>query len=353
MKRWIALSLVLLLVVSLWGCKKEEKASDPAPNTAPTQPAPTDPTDPLVQYPDFYLLTKISGTLLNEIDYVDVDIQLFYDSAYQLLRTDHFMGSALNTSVNYRSNTLELLSKQIYGDDGQVMESYVHDYDDAGNLLSITGVNNAGEVIYSQIHGYTADGYPDYYETYYSGVLGYWESYHYDENGYRDSYSSGDGQGNLYIDLRYRNVVEDGKLKAIIALQDGEYYHTIAYNDDGNPVTEVYYEPKYKVIKTIQYTYTESGKPLLESHTDGDGKEYYRVEYAYDGLDQLSQIRIFHDGQLEQNEEFTYHEGRLLSRKCYTYGQLDAEYTYTYELVLIPEQQAAILSDLYAELMNN
>ena len=355
MKKWIALSLALIILLSLCACKKGGEEPSPQPtDTAPTKPTPppSDPPENPAPEPNFYLLKEISSSILGQEVYFDMNIQLNYNGDYHLTGTDHYENGHLSTAVTYRSNTLDLLGKLVYSHDGQIVETYVHEYDEKGNPLTITGTDANGTVIYSKIYNYDPNGLVGSCETYHNGQLSYWESYHYDEYGLRDSFSSGDGNGNLLYDLRYRNVLEDGKLKAIITLNNGEYYHTVSYNDNGDPITEVRYASGYKELSKIQYTYTESGKPLAESHTNADKKEIYRVEYVYDELDQLIEVRRIRSGQLEQKALYTYDNGLLTGYKSYTYDQLDADYTYIYEPVFLSEEQAAILSAIYAELMN-
>lgn len=356
MKKWIALLAAMVMALSLCACAKS-KGEPPTvtPTVAPTEQVPTDPPqepEPEKE-PVFYLLREISATLLNEIDYVDMSIRLQYDADYRLIGTGHYEGDQLITSIDYRPNTLDILRQEGLSQDGNPMETFTYEYIEAGKVLTIRGVDPAGEEVYSQVYTYDEDGLPSSVETFYDGQLSYWESYHYDENGYRDSFTSGDGSGNCYQDLRYQNVVEDGVLKAIITLKNGEYWHTVAYNDQGKPITEVQYDDNQQKTGTIQYTYTETGKPLMQTHYNGEEQETYRVEYEYDVQDQLIRICRLRWGNLEQKAEYTYHEGRLLGYKSYTHDQLDGEYTYLYEAVSIPVEQESVLSDIYAKLMQN
>lgn len=353
MKKWMALFLALLLTLGLCAC---DRSSEETPTAAPTDPAPepTDPPEPPAPEPNFYVLKEISANLMGQEGFFEMKILLNYDENYHLLGTDHYDEGALSAALTYRDNTLDLLGKLVYRDNGELLETYVYEYDEKGNPLTFTGTDSGGNVFYSRVHAYDGKGQLSSYEDYYNGQLSYWESYGYDEDGLRDSFSAGDGDGNLYQEFRYTNVMENGKLRAIITLKDGEYWHTIAYNENGDPVTEVQYTGyEYQEVSRTQYTYTETGKPLGRSHTNKDGKETYRVEYEYDELDQLVEIRKLSDGQLAQQLQYTYENGLLMGYKSYTYGSLEAEYSYSYEPVVLGDDQAAVLTELYAQLMNH
>lgn len=343
MKKWIALFLACAMALSLCACQKGGEEE-------PTQ-APTAPTEPSAPEPNFYLLTQINTAQLGEGQDVSGKTLLLYDEDYHFLGTKSYSGDTLTASVTYRNNTMDLLSKLTYGPDGSVKISYVYEYDEKGNILNYSGTDSDGTVFVNRVYNYNQKGQLDSFEEFYDGQLDYWESYGYDAEGLRETFSSGDGRGNLIQQLSYRNVVENGKLKGVISLKDGEYYHTIAYNDDGNPVTEVRYEPEFRVIATIQYTYTESGKPLTQVHTDRNERKTERVEYEYDQLDQLVAVRWFQYGDLVREFQYTYENGLRTGYKSFSYDQLYEEHTYTYEAVYLPEEQAEILSGIYEELM--
>lgn len=274
--------------------------------------------------PNFLLLKEICATVLSLDTYIDTKIQLHYDADCILRATQHYQSGRMTSALTYRSNTLDPRDMIVYGADGQVVENHTYSYDEDGKLITITGADAAGTVVFSKNHCYDRKGMLDYFEVHRNGKLHYWESYRNDQFGLRDSFVSGDGAGNLLRVIQYQNIMENGKLAKIITLRNGEICRTVSYG--------------------------ENGKPLLESHAHC-GEEVYRVEYRYDEAGMLVEIRRFRYGQLEQNTKYIYLNGCLQGYESYLCGQLDAQYSYIYEPVRISDAQASVLSGLYAKLV--
>lgn len=300
--------------------------------------------------PNFLLLKEICATVLSLDTYIDTKIQLHYDADCILRATQHYQSGRMTSALTYRSNTLDPLDMIVYGADGQVVENHTYSYDEDGRLITITGADAAGMVVFSKNHCYDRNGILDYFEVHRNGKLHYWESYRNDQFGLRDSFVSGDGAGNLLHVIQYQNIMENGKLARIIPLYNGELRHAVFYNGDGKPVKEIQLDSNRQEMDVTRYTYTENGKPLLESHAHC-GEEAYRVEYSYDEAGMLVEIRRFRYGQLEQNTKYIYLNGCLQGYESYLHGQLDAQYSYIYEPVRISDAQASVLSGLYAKLV--
>lgn len=302
--------------------------------------------------PNFLLLKEICATILSLDTYLDTKIQFHYDADCHLSSSYHYQDGCMTTAVTYRSNTLDPLRMLVYGADGQLVENHAYSYAENGKLLTITGTDAAGTPFFSKRHCYDRKGMLDYFEVFCNRSLHYWESYRNDPHSLRESFASGDGTGKLFHTLQYQNVMAEGKLLATITLHNEEAQHTVFYNDHGQPVKEVQFDSNRKEKDVTRYTYTEHGKPLLETRAHY-GKETYRMEYSYDEAGRLMEIRHIHHGQLEQHVQYTYLDGRLQSCRSFTRGQLDAQYSYIYEPVHICDAQAAILSNLYAKLLKN
>ena len=104
--------------------------------------------------PNFLLLKEICATVLSLDTYIDTKIQLHYDADCILRATQHYQSGRMTSALTYRSNTLDPLDMIVYGADGQVVENHTYSYDEDGKLITITGADAAGTVVFSKNHCY-------------------------------------------------------------------------------------------------------------------------------------------------------------------------------------------------------
>lgn len=346
MKKWLAFALALVMLFSLCGCPKTDdpKATDnSAPSSAPSTP--NNNSGGTTETGNFSVLTETVLSFVDGDDSETMKYEFVYDDAYNLIGCKLYAEGALMMESTFDKDPNTPLTLVNYDEDGTVCDRTEYTYDENSNVLTeryYFDEELMTEAIYTyDDHGnvltkYYDNGEEDWTETYENnyenGVLTEVKIYSHDALQERFLYDS-DGNELLhsyYYDgeegSRYESTYENGKLVLCVDYSDG------------------------KETSREEYTYNNSGKRLTRT-ISSDGVVHHQEERVYDADDQLIEVKYLNDDDYSANTVIGYEDGSFVSVKLYDEGELEGDYTFTYEKANVSEEQAQILTEFYNNLL--
>lgn len=326
MKKWIALTLSVILVLSLCACG-DIGSKCPAPE------------DENVTVP---LLTKANITNIYEDEEEKAESVLEYDQNYNLIGNKTYQDGKLVNEITYDKDPYRPLVDQDYDEDGNKSERREYTYDKDGNQLSYTKYNEDGEVDWKYVYTYDEDGNMLTEQSYTDDEMDYEITYTYDEHGNLLTERNENGEEDW--ENTYENTYENGKLTEVKAYCDGTLSGVTQYDSDGNEILSIRYFDEEEESRA-EYTY-ENGK-LVTSVDYWYGEESSRCEYTYDEDGKLIQEYACYNGSYEHKLTLTYNDnGNLVSMSRYSDGELVSEITLTYESVTVSKDIAKKIEKL-------
>lgn len=359
MKKWIALSLALLMTLSLCACgtddsgKKEDGSKDGKVTAAK-----------LTQV----VMTEKSSTDENHT----MKAVLEYDENQNVIASKTYLEDKLYFECSFAQDMNKPLLEVSYNDNGDVMDRTEYTYDEKGNCVERISTYNYDDqtVTNKRVSTYDANGNvltEVYYE---NGTRIYEQRYTYTADGKlaREAYINKDGdeesvtektydeQGNiLSVNVdgmlsgsyeTYENTYEDGKLVEVKIYESGELFSLTRYDSDGNRILHIGYDGESgEEWSRTEYTY-ENGK-LVKVVDFDNGEKTYEELYTYNATGKLTErSRSVTDGE-SQRSVYRYDEaGNITGFKRYEGEEVKADYTMTYETVTVSEAVAEKLREI-------
>lgn len=325
MKKLFTIVLAVLMVASLWACKKDaEQESDKFP-----------------------VLTDIVMRQIDGEDVQEMKTVVEYDDAYNIIGAKMYMENKLYSEIILDAATTRPLSEKDYDEDGNVEYITSYTYDANGNELSNIRKDKDGNLIWSNTYTYTAEGWVATEEWSYGDGEADWTKYTYDSHGNKISEKSGNGE-EIWNEYTYENTYSGDKLTEVKSYRDGVLQELYCYDADGNPVLEIGYaedgEEHYRSEKTY-----ENGKLVLavSRWSEDEGN---RQEFIYNDAGELTEVRytsFYEDESSESKTLITYDNGMAVNVKLYENGELEGEYFYNYKNEDISKEQAEKLAKIY------
>jgi antitoxin component YwqK of YwqJK toxin-antitoxin module len=335
MKKWIALSLALILVLSLCACSESGKKdeSDKKGDSGEDRGVVT--TGKLTEVVEVWM----PGTEYTFNHKATIE----YDDDNNVIGTKIYYGGRLDFEATYDKDIDKPLLELVYDKDGKVNDRTEYTYDTNGNCLerNTTSTNSDGETkTYKYV--YTYDGYGNLLtqKQYVNGELSLEDCYTYDSHGNRLSwYCSGyDGP----FQVIYQNTYDKGKLTEVKAYRDGKLNSYSEYDADGNEILSIsYHTDNGEEAFRCEYTY-ENGK-LMAKVFYHEG-EPYREEYTYNAAGKLTEYKSSNRGYGIAYDV----SGNPTDIKYYENDELRSEYTLTYENVTVSKEMAEKLETVVA-----
>lgn len=399
MKKWIAMLLALVMLLSLAACDKDDGDNTTAtptggnataaPTGGNTQPPVADgenqipddgnnqtPDDGNVQPPDDGLVNavcltqmiKTEESIAGEFDTMRWALE--YDEDHNLIACKVYLNDKLYVETTYNKDMNMPLVTKDYDLDGNPSGHCAYTYDENGRCLGYDStysydgetMTNKAEYTYDErgnkltekiyLNG-NLDG--DYRYTYTSDdrletewcIFGSEETrtqYTYDEHGnlLRIVHTGSDSG---YTDT-YENTYENGKLVELKVYEDGALYNQIRYDADGNEILWVGYDTEDGSEWVRIESLRENGNLVREDVSYG-GEKDHSDSYTYDADGKL--IRHEHTTPNGDDYYFDYtytQEGDISGVKHYEQGLLVGETTLTYEAVKVTPEVAAKLQTI-------
>lgn len=312
MKKWIALSLTVILALSLCACTETGKKGDNGENGSVVTTG---------------KLTEVVMVWRPGTEYAfDRKATIEYDDDNNVIGTNIYYSGRLAFEATYDKNIGKPLLELEYDKDGKVNDRTEYTYDTNGNCLekNATSTNSDGEIKnYKSV--YTYDDYDNILteKNYVNGELSLEDCYTYDSHGNRLSwYCSGyDGP----FQVIYQNTYDKGKLIEVKGYRDGKLNSYSEYDADGNEILSIsYHTDNGEEAFRYEYTY-ENGKLMTEVFYHQG--ESYREEYIYNAAGKITEYKRTDSGYV-----ITYDEaGKPVGIRYYENNELLQEYTLTYE----------------------
>lgn len=225
-----------------------------------------------------------SGNLLS-ITYEDGTIESFtYDGNDNVLTWTNRRGD----TVTYTYNTAGQLTSKDYPDTPGLVD-HVYTHDNAGNLISATGLEGTTTLTYEPSTDWLSRiDYPggQFFTFEYDNLgrrtkrtdrEGRVVNYIYDNLGRLDTMT--DGAGSLIVDYGY-----DAAGLLVLKILGNGVYTTYEYDSAGQLTRLVNYAPDDTILPRFDYTYDASGRRTSMTNLDGT------YSYGYDPLGQLTSV---------------------------------------------------------------
>lgn len=360
MKKWIVLSLALIMALSLCACgkdtggKKDDENRDEKVNASlftevlmseKNSDGGTDTMKGIIEYDDEY---NIIGTKTYTNDKLVYEVIYDKDPDKPLLNKSYDEDGNCTDKTEYTydadGNCLECTSTYEY--DGQTVTSkHVNTYDANRNILTEKSYKN-GKLNYECHYTYTADGNMEKQTYFEDGVESAVYTYTYDEQG-NVLTEKLDGPLSGYVNT-YENTYENGKLVEVKAYEDGVMFRMTKYDSEGNEILDISYDQDSGEEWTRMESAYENGK-LIKEVEYYEGEEQCVSFYSYNAAGKLTERSYTYTGSDPQRRVYTYNEnGDLVGLKAYMGDEMISEYTMTYESVSVSEEVAKRIQETNA-----
>lgn len=228
----------------------------------------------------------------------------------------YYGGDELSEHISYEYDGEYLVKKYVHYQD-ETKDVIHHEYDDNGNLIRKTTVNNDGETEETEIMEYEADRVVSYsvYEDEEDSpsVIERWT---YDENGeVTDYYNYDEFEG--YITTVKSSYDENGRLYQTKGYRDGKLKEKVGYKrreDDGKPEEIIEEQPGVKT--RVKLEYDNKGNVIGQHMYDRYDNLISRIKRKYDENGNLVESDVLSDpqglGDYERYKiriELEYYEG--------------------------------------------
>lgn len=238
-----------------------------------------------------------------------------YDAEGQVV-SDSVWENGKTTEGVYTYDAYGLNTEIVYQVDGVETERYVNQYNEDGQLLLGAFYQNSVEVFHTE-YTYDENGNTTLMEQYSDGELAYRNVYAYNENGdmIEDAYYTGDGDI-IYRYLMEYTYHSGDRTKEISTYENndpestsgGTLISVVSYSESGSLLSEATYE-EGQLADQAFYTYDDSGNIVEEKYlwyiAEGEYEEN-RTEYSYNDDGQKLTETYYERGQQTLRDEFTY-----------------------------------------------
>ena len=351
MKKWIALTLSVILALGLCACGDNDDG-EKAENK------------------------KVTVSLLTEIVMVSegddaMKAVLEYDEDYNLIGNKTYRDGELYMEVTYNKDISKPLIQQEYDEDGEKASRWEYTYDEDGSTLSHFRYDEDGEKQYGYTYTYDKDG-NKLTEKYYDpdGLVSTY-TYTYNEDGkvltFVTTWPDNDDvhfreytynqQGDLVTEAHgyddqvtgtttYDHLYTGGKLVESTGYQDGEKFQMIQYDKDGNMTLKCEYADGDESTRT-EYSY-KNGKRTQQVYYS-EGEEISRYLYTFNDDGNLTEQVSYYEGKELYKFTYAYDDsGNVVGMSNYNDGELSGEYTMTYESVTVSKETAKKIEKINA-----
>lgn len=347
MKKWIALTLSVIMALSLCACTGNSGNGDDNEEDKKVKAS---------------LLTEVTMTSISDDETVTMKAVLEYDKDYNLVSAKTYEDDELRVETTYANDMNKPLSQKNYDEDGDLASRWEYTYDDDGNELTCSYYNADNEVEWGYVRTYDENGnilteknytedelQVEYRYTYNAdgkmveqiAVWEYgdesWVRCTYDDHGNILAEKSGSGDEE-YHSTTYENTYDGDKLMEVKVYEADELSEHTKYDADGNEILSVSYFEDEETNRT-EATY-ENGK-LIRSVSFTYGEESYCVENTYNDDGKLTERRIKYTDDNASRMVFTYNDnGDITGMQSYNGDKLEGEYSLTYEQVTVSKEVA-------------
>ncbi len=216
------------------------------------------------------------------------------------------------------------LVHEVYEAVGDVVSETNYTYDDNGNVLVVTFLNNAGTGAY--YYTYDDNGYEIKYVSTYEDEVLYTEEYIRGEDG--SILESREIDGNGEVTSVTQNIYEDGRLTEEHTTS-GDYWYNAYYTyDDAGNVIRLNTDTPYG-LSTYTTIYDEAGRPVQEELVSGD---YNSITVrSYDEAGNLLRSEYTTSDGSYSLQEYTYDEDGNVLTDVYSGVGYSRTATYTYD----------------------
>lgn len=378
MKKWTALLLACVMVLSLCACGKDD-TKDPTDAPTATGGENNGDKDNSSETDDKTENEKVNASVFTEVLMTEKNFDggtstmkglVEYDADYNIIGTKTYVDGKLCYEVTYHKDMNKPLVELTYSETGEIIDRTENTYDEKGNRVERVNAYSYDDetVTIKQVSTFDDNGNELTKKVYEDGELSYECRYTYTDDGKleREAYINKDGdeesytentydqQGNLLsvkVDgmlsgsyETYENIYQDGKLAEVKVYDqwelDGALVSHRKYDSGGNEVLVVMYDGETGEEWSRDESTYENGK-LVKKVTYYEGKEEAVTLYTYNSDGKLTERSYTPAGENTQRRVYTYgNDGELTGVKAYDGDELISEYTMTFETVTVSKEVA-------------
>lgn len=265
-------------------------------------------------------------------------IQLIKDGEYEEAYNIFTELKDYEDSEKYLKNFMVICAtEKEYDADGSLMYTTTYKYNEKTNTITRTDIDPEypeDSFVWEDI--YDDEGFLVRYNHIENGELLSYTLYEYDKDGNKIGEKDYD-DGKLFSEYK-REFDEYGNLVCITNYDESgnisyRYEYEYEYNDDGKPVSCVYYSDGNR-DGYREYKYYEDGTLKTETYSNTDGEFSSTTEYNKDGKEIRYTSYYDYGDDYTEASEYTYEydeNGNLVLEKSYLDGDIEHMYKYEYD----------------------
>lgn len=262
--------------------EKEEAAAaeaEPEPAPEPEEETSAEPEE-IVRTVD--LLTKESSYFADGV--LDEYTSYVYEEEGEKLITKEIYsddGSLIEKRVFTYGNGLPV-KEEVFNESGELQTYYVYEYDDSGKLISEASYDSEDELQLKSIYEYNSEGEKVKWSIYSgSEALFSYTEYSYEDGQFvrAETYTPG-GELDVYFENDYNDAGNMTKSTQYDADGDVLEFRTYEYKN-GSMVREIIHRANGSVQRTVEYSNDERGNPLEIIYKNASGKVQERLTREY------------------------------------------------------------------------